>query len=1098
MGARMSKKYLGSVLLWATAISSTTVPLAYAGDLTISDARTTPVDTLTGDGEGPGTIIIDSSGSVQTGSLAAVTLNSNHSVTNSGNISNQGVGIAGILVDLTAIDPDTGVSSARDVSGTVSNVSTLSVSNPLSSADPNLPILNAGIRVSGLGTFTGDIVNGLDADTTGGRIITDDGARSYGIAVEGTMIGNVINDGLIQVDGKSAFGIMTTGHITGSIESGGNIFARNHQGSGVYIGGGLDGTYTHTGVITTGLGSQLVSEDGFNLTRLPAILGRNGVWIASDVTGGVLLQGNGFTIAEESESVDAATALPLDSTITIIGGGPAIFITPGGPSNSVNDITIGPRDGESGFGFVNRGRVIISGAQGGASAMGFDIEGVQSGGVTYTSTLQGGLWNDGGDFRVSALDAEATGLRIGAFGHVDAIRNDGSISVFTADSTSRLIDDFVGELGGNGYGVIIEESGFLGSFENSGTLLVDVSGPTSSAFGVIDRSGTLASFTNTGTINMINPDGSSGQTLAVDMSANTSGATFYNSGTIIGDVRLGSGNQTATFEDGTISGNLTFQAGAGTSGNTTLVMDGGSVSGQTSIGNGNHVISLSNGADLSGGVVATGGTIDLTVDGSEIAFLSTNPVTATGASFVSGSTVTFDIAGGGQAPGEALMEATGQVTFDADSRLTATVSGIIDDTETYSVIRAGNLSLGTSLEELVSTPTSYMNNIAFSIDPNNSNAILLAVDRKSAEQLGLGPNYAAIYNSFATPLNSDKPVAAALSSLQNQTDFEQGLQQLLPDTSGATLQAAINNQDMGTGMIRRRMVAVAKSGLPNHAQGDVAGFWAQAIGNYAKQNAQPEQAGFSVWGLGIAIGADFPIFNDRAHIGVSLLESWQTANLKETANSPIEFYTTQLSIYGRHRSERFYTQAILTGAYNTYDGERRLDFGGLNRTAVASWDGFQWGGTLETGAIFNWDLYELVPYVRGAFVSVHEDGYTETGGGSGVDLAVGSKNAESFRSSIGFSLDRDFPIYYDSYMEAEFRANFTRDIINNPFTLTADFVAGDSPFVVTGPKRTPNRFNFGLGLAHKDSYSSVSIDYDTEIASGYIAHTAALTARFRF
>ena len=40
--------------------------------------------------------------------------------------------------------------------------------------------------------------------------------------------------------------------------------------------------------------------------------------------------------------------------------------------------------------------------------------------------------------------------------------------------------------------------------------------------------------------------------------------------------------------------------------------------------------------------------------------------------------------------------------------------------------------------------------------------------------------------------------------------------------------------------------------------------------------------------------------------------------------------------------------------------------------------------------------------------------------------------------------------------------------------------------------------NVGFGLAHKDSYSSVSVDYDAEIAKGYLAHKAALTARFRF
>ncbi len=1095
MSAHISLKAVGSMLLWATAISTMTVPLAQAGDLTITDARTEPVDTATGDGDGPGTIVIDSTGSVSTSSVevlgfSAVTVNTDHAVTNNGAITNAGGIASGIHVDLTAIDPNTSAESARDINSSVTNTGQIGMGNPFTGVDSETPLFNAGIRVSGLGTYTGNIAN------EGIAAIGVDGNSSYGIAIQSDMVGNVTNSGLIQVGGENSFGIMTTGQITGNLVTGGSITAANHQGTGVYIGGGLNGTYTHAGLIGVGSGSQLVSEDGFNLTRLPALLGRNGIWIASDVTGGVLLEGNGFTLAEEAESAEASIAQPPDSSINVIGRGPGLFITPGGPSNRVNNITIGPRADESGFSIVNRGNILVSGAQGGVSSTGIDIEGVVSKGTTYTATLQGGFWNDGGDIRVSTLDGTATAMRIGDHGVVTSFKNDGSISALTADSTSRLVDDFVGDLGGSGYGILVESLGTLNSFENTGTILVDVQGPNSSAYGLVDRSGTLTNFVNSGTINTTNREESTGERVAVDLRANTTGATFANSGTILGDVYLGSGTQALSITGGTISGNVIVQAGNTKSGNTSLTMDGGSVTGLVNIGNGSHTVSLSNGANLSGGLVQTGGSIDLSVNASKMKVLSTNPLTLNSGNIGAGSTITFDIAGGGPA-GAPILDSTGQVTIDADARLTATVSSIIQDTQVFTAVRAGSLSIGAPLDQLVTAPDSFMNNLDFSMNPNDPNSILLTVERKSAEQLGLGQNFTSIYNSFATALNSDKPVATALASLQTQEEFRSGMLQLLPDTSGATLQAAINNQDMGTGMIRRRLVAVAKSGLPNHAQGDVAGFWAQALGGYSEQDARGEQPGFSIWGLGIAIGADMPIF-EKTHIGFSVLEAWQSASLNVSNNSPVEFYTTQLSAYARHQSERFYTQGIVTAAYNTYDTERKIDFGGLNRTAVGSWDGYQWGGSIETGAFFNWNLYQLSPYVRAAYVNVHEDGYTETLGGDGINLIVGDKDADSVRGSIGFTLDRDFPIYYDSYVEAEFRANYTRDILNDPFTLAANFVAGDTPFTVSSNKRNPNRINLGIGIAHKDSYSSVSVDYDTELASGYMSHTAAITARFRF
>ena len=1054
------------MLLWATAISTLSVPVAHAGDLTISDAGTEPVDTITGDGEGPGTIVIDSTGSLQVGAQSAITVNSDHSVTNFGSVANVGAGVSGILIDLTAVDPDTGAESARDINSTVVNLGGLGISDPFSGVDDDIAVFNAGIRVSGLGTFTGDIINDVSFDDADAGIssgsISAEGNSSYGIAVEANMIGNITNNSLIQMLGKSAFGIMTTGHITGSIVTGGTIVTGNHQGTGVYIGGGLDGTYTHTGVINVGTGSQLASEDGFRLTRLPAILGRNGIWIASDITGGVLLQGNGFTLAEEAADVNASFSTPVDSAVSLISRGPAIIITPGGPSNAVNDITIGPRVDKNGFGFVNRGLIQVNGTQGGISSTAFDIEGVVSGGTTYTATLQGGFWNDGGDIRVGTLDGPATAMRVGNYGVVTSILNDGNISVLTQDSTARLIDDFIGELGGDGYGVVVEALGSLISFTNSDTILVDVKGPASSAYGIIDRSGTLATFTNSGIIETINPEGSSGETIAADLSANTAGLSFLNSGTIIGDVMLGAGSQSMSITGGTITGDLTFQAGPTKSGSSSLTMDGGLITGRVSLGSGNHVVFMSNGAVLNGGLVQSGGDIDLSLNQSQLSVLSTAPLTVSTANIGAGSTLTFDIAGNSQAVGAAVLSSAGQITIDADAQITATVSAIVDATQTYTIVQAGSLNVEAPLSDIVNSSNSFMNTLSFSVSPTDSNAILLSVERKSASDLGLGPNFATIYNSFATALNNDRPITAALSSLQTQEEFRVSILQLLPDTSGATLQAALNNQDMGTGMIRRRLVAVAKSGLPNHAQGDIAGFWAQALGGFASQDAKGEQAGFSVWGLGIAIGADMPVF-DRAHIGISLRESWQSASLNISDNSPVEFYTTQLSAYGHHQNDHFYTQAILTAAYNTYETMRNVEFGGLERMAVGKWDGYQWGGSVETGAILSWDMYQVSPYVRGAYVNIHESNYTETLGGDGINLIVGDKNADSFRGSVGFTLDRDFPIYYDSYVEAEFRANYTRDILNDPVSLTANFVAGDTPFTVTGNKRSPNRINLGVG-----------------------------------
>jgi hypothetical protein len=95
-------------------------------------------------------------------------------------------------------------------------------------------------------------------------------------------------------------------------------------------------------------------------------------------------------------------------------------------------------------------------------------------------------------------------------------------------------------------------------------------------------------------------------------------------------------------------------------------------------------------------------------------------------------------------------------------------------------------------------------------------------------------------------------------------------------------------------------------------------------------------------------------------------------------------------------------------------------------------------------------------------------------------------------------LDRDFPIYYDSYIEAEVRGNYTREINKGAYDVTAQFASTGPAFTTFSAARGANRVNLGFGIAHKDSYSSVSLDYDAEYSRGYIGHIAQVTARFRF
>ncbi len=1083
-------------MLLASAASVLNAPLVLSADLTITSERTTPVNTTTGDGTGPGNIIVQSGGSINVTGNTTLTINSSYTVLNAGAIGNaQESGATSILV-LTTKD---GIAS--NITSTITNQGGINVVGPsITSTLANADVFNAGIKVSGLGTFTGDIINdSVTTPTIASGAILVGGNASAGITVQSSMIGALTNKGSIIANGNGSFGIATTGGIVGNFTNSGLITAGGANAVGTYIGGGLDGTFLVGGSMTVGTGAVVTSTNGVNLITLDPLPAKAGIWLASNVTQGVLLTGNGLTRGQEQlDPTAAAAATPPDASIAVVGG-PALLITQGGLNSTSANITVGPGPGNGGYSVKNQGNFLVDGTVKGLNASAITIQGSAGGATTYTSTLSGGLWNDRGNIEVAAQDAVATGISIGNYGIVSRLQNDGDLLVNTVDSTSNALTGAAGTKGGSAYGILIESLGSLTSFNNTRNIVVTAQGSSSSAFGVIDRSGRLNSFTNSGLINTLIQDGSTGKLTAVDLSANTTGITFANTGTIIGDVYLGAGSTSVSIAgaDASITGGITFQAGATKTGSSNLTMNAGAVLGAISLGNGNHTFTLTNGAKATGGLTQGTGLLSLAVDSSRVTILSTRQIAASSAAITGTSIVTFDINNSAALLPGAILQSAGVVSVSAGSKLTAAFTGLLEGEKTITLIRAGSLVLGATLSQTATAPTSYINSTAFNLSPTDANTLQLTVRRKSAAELALGPNATATYNSFSAALNQDAPVVTAVSALQTRAEFETGLQQLMPDSSGALQQAALNNQDMSAGAIRRRLVGVAKNGMPDHAAGDISSFWAQALGDFGDQKPHGEQAGFNVWGLGIAFGADMPAFDGSTILGIGFSETWHSANLKVSAKSPVEFYNSQANFYGRYSGDSLYIQAVGGAGYNSYNQERRVNVGSVSRLSIGKWKGYEYGGTIETGLAARFSAYEFTPFIRASYLKNHENRYTEQSGGTGVNLTVAPRIADNARASVGLTIDRDFPIFYDSYVEAELRGNFTREFKNDPYAVVAQFAVGPT-FVNMSTPRSPNRANIGIGFAHKDSYSSVSVDYDAEISKGYLAHKAAVTARFRF
>jgi hypothetical protein len=495
---------------------------ALADDFTTDDDLTAPIETIdpAGNGGTPGNIIIEGTGSViietEPPGTAAVTINSDNTVTNNGTISNTaetgaiGVHILGGFTG-NLVDED-GHPIGLTGTGVISVGST--------DADAVNGLGNVAVLVDGPGVFTGHI--DLDEMSVSAR-----GIGAIGVAIRTGLVGD-LNLGSVSVIGQGAMALRTTASI--------------------------DGTLRNTGVISVvGVSTPDATKgpcaDGQDPATCDAV-GGPGLWIGGDVTGGILNSGSTGDVGDTS----------LPASIQVVGSSPAIQIAPDSSS-----LTIGILDDDTnpGFSFVNRGNVQVAAIEPGMDSTAMFIGRLDGDGSANTATLTGGIFNLG-TIRatatssnilatgISPANADARAVVIGAGGIVPTIVNEGLILAATQD----------GPRGGTATAVLIEAGGSLTSIVNDGQIIATAGTLATAADGTVtelnaiairDESGSLTSLTNTGSIAatvIFNADADVPFTsqIAGDFSANTTTFDFTNSGVVAGDVIFGSGTNTFTID----------------------------------------------------------------------------------------------------------------------------------------------------------------------------------------------------------------------------------------------------------------------------------------------------------------------------------------------------------------------------------------------------------------------------------------------------------------------------------------------------------------------------------------------------------------------
>lgn len=1077
-----SKKISLMFTVSALAISMSLSP-AFGQSVTISDKRETSISTSSADGGSPANIIIGTDGEIEVSSGTAVTVDSDHTVAVNGLIDNRtasdGVGVH--------FQTELGETLTSGYSGAGDIVSGIFNENSTGSN-------NYGILIDGEGIFQGNILAETNAD------FTVRGTNSAGISLQTDMIGDITVRDIIAQDANSN-AIEILGNLTGNIEVQSRIDARGEDSHGIYIGADVDGQIRNIGFVTSG--SDTSRNANFDL--VDAVSATASIRVSANLTGGIAnditFQNSDGDIVDVIEGSSTAGFSTNNGTISAFAGGQTILITPERLSDTGwTDITIGNTGSFYGdYSILNQRNITASGRNTGQDVTSMIITGASNGGTDYTTTLDFGIYNGlWGEIETTANDADATTLRIGAGATVPEFVNNG-ILTSTVNASADQDGVFDGE-GGNAYGIIIEQGGSLSSFENKGIFIITSGGENQEAIGILDHSGTMTNFSNTGTFAASNSANGSILT-ALDLSNNSTGITFFNSGIIEGDVYLGDGTNDITLEGLSLAQVALETQGHIDDGLTEdeyLPFLERDISGTIFLSGGSTTLDMSGNSALRGGIVSPNGNLDITLrDQSELTVNTDLGLNVNNLNIQDQATLEIDVQGvDGFVSG---VNATGTVEFSAESNLNISVAGIVFDEETFSIITANNLII----DDAANIQNLGSNSFVYDLSTEHvDNDINLIVRRRSSEELGLSETFGTIYEASLGAFGVDDEVAQYLGGIETVEDFNSFYKTVMPlSFSQATNQAIINTNNVSKSAVssqldglRRMIKTVPPSRVRN-------GVWLQEFAGIYDYQGGLHERGSNTFNFGLAAGYEFAV-SERGVIGANI--SYNIADIKfdGDADDRLAIQNVQLGLYSAFWMDNFFVENQASVGYLDFSGERYVNLGDSERLANSDWKGLQYSGVIKAGYEIEMGAISVTPTAALNYTNVRQNEYSELNAGPALNLNVMENNHDSMTTDLKLEIAHRTKFttdnVVDSVMSVVLQGGWSQQMKDDPIEVTAKFEAADEYFTIYGDTIDKNNFQAGLGVFFTANYFAFTIRYDAEWRDQYLGHSANMNLRARF
>lgn len=1053
------------------------------------------------------------------------------------NSSNNITVVTGTTISNTDVSNTVGILGLGGNTGNIDNQGAISLGMSYTATDHNSDGIvdgafatgtnRIGIQVVGPGVLTGSVTN----DT--GAAITIAGDNSTGISLETGLSGDLIDKGSISMLGNQTTGINIAGAVGGNVSVAGTISAQGVGAQGVVTSAAIGGSLTL---------SSTISVTGYRATVAPTTLSVLGNLSADElqqggsavVVGGSVAGGVNIAAAVTTGTGTTAVTTPAAS-ISEFGSAPAVVIGASGQA-----VTLGNNSADP-FGLVVGGSISASGVYdqrtaphltGPVSATGLEL-GVSGG----TVNLSGGV-HVLGSVSASALDADATGISIGAGTTAASLLNDGSIVASTQASGPQTA-----------LGITIAAGANVGSITNTGAIFAEItdSKATSGTVGaIIDHSGTVTTINNTGQITaLLIPTDSSflltGPRTAIDVSAATAGTaitqsqstTFHGqpgpqftgsiSGTTLTVSAVASGNLQVgetIYGAGIAPGTTITAVGTGTGGTGTYTISatqtvasetlsgaGGlpSLTGDVLFGSGANRFDIQSGS-TSGAVTELAGQRDMTFNvattaGSTAAVnitkAETHQVTTlavgSGGSLTARVDPTFAI---GASNTTAIFDTTvhagqsgpdGTASFADGAKIGVSLDNIqTAQSATYVLVQtsgaAGALTVGNiGQAQLANAPFLYT--AAASNDAAN---LYVTLTLKSTQELGLNASGAAAFNAVFQALTKDSNLANAIISPTTKYGFLQLYNQLLPDQGiGAfeSLESATQRVANLTGQTPDAGTRIAGGSA-----------WLQEVNETLKRN-DGETLGETDKMFGLVGGYEKAGAGGGA-LGVTVTYlniGGQGAAAPVTGNTVTEI--AELGAYYRRAWGGLRLSLRGAGGYAWFNERRDFVTTGVAETSTGRWNGYF--ADAHAGLAYEMHLgrFYFRPEFSADYLNLSENAHADTGAGPGFDLSIGRRNSSRMTGAAMLSIGTQYG--HDAWFRPEIFGGYRQVFFGNLASTTAAFTGGN-PFTLSPGDVNGGWVVAGFSLKAGTPLSYVAIQGEADLKNNEQRYDIYLSGRAMF